>query len=219
MSGEYLTDGWIFDQLIEQEETTKLPPFCWIFGKVRISPFEVRHLRSVPVLHRIGSQRWREPTEEEPEPVERSIFLDVSDYIMSFISRLLRRSCSLRPWDLTPQTIRSRNGIKPSTSSANSQVEARFRSAVTYTLQGPVVRRRIILALTQGPVPRKMVKFYPGLSEILSTVFLLRACNSSLQNTVEPLLRDTVMIYTKCFYKQCIGRYKYKKRNKILILD
>ena len=31
-------------------------------------------------------------------------------------------------------------------------------------------------------------QFNPGLIEILSTVFLLRACNSSLQNTVEPLL-------------------------------
>ena len=39
-----------------------------------------------------------------------------------------------------------------------------------------------------GPVPRKMVKFNPGLSEILSAVFLLRECNSSLQNTVELLL-------------------------------
>ena len=46
-----------------------------------------------------------------------------------------------------------------------------------------------------GPVPRKTVKFNPGLCEI-----------SSLQNTVEPLLRNTVMIYTKCFSKQCIGR-------------
>ena len=36
-----------------------------------------------------------------------------------------------------------------------------------------------------GPVPRMMVKFNPELSEILSTVFLLRACNSSLQNTVK----------------------------------
>ena len=40
----------------------------------------------------------------------------------------------------------------------------------------------------QGPVPRKMVKFNPGLGEILSAVFLLRARNSSLQNTAEPLL-------------------------------
>ena len=42
--------------------------------------------------------------------------------------------------------------------------------------------------LPQGPVPRKMVKFNPGLSEILPTVFSLRECNSSLQNTVELLL-------------------------------
>ena len=46
----------------------------------------------------------------------------------------------------------------------------------------------------QGPVHRKMVKFDPGLSQILSMVFCLRTCNLSLQNTVEPLLQDTVMI-------------------------
>ena len=39
-----------------------------------------------------------------------------------------------------------------------------------------------------GPVHRKMVKFNPGLSEILITIFLLRECNSSLQNAVELLL-------------------------------
>ena len=40
-----------------------------------------------------------------------------------------------------------------------------------------------------GPVPRKIVKFNPGLSEILITIFLLRReCNSSLQNAVELLL-------------------------------
>ena len=39
-----------------------------------------------------------------------------------------------------------------------------------------------------GPVPRMMVKFNPGLSEILSTVLLLTECNLSLQNTVKPLL-------------------------------
>ena len=39
-----------------------------------------------------------------------------------------------------------------------------------------------------GPVPRKMVKFNPGLSEILIPIFLLRECNSSLQNAVELLL-------------------------------
>ena len=43
----------------------------------------------------------------------------------------------------------------------------------------------------QRPVPRKMAKFNQGLRESLSTGFLLRACNTSLQNfTVEP-----VMIY------------------------
>ena len=38
------------------------------------------------------------------------------------------------------------------------------------------------------PVPRMMVKFNPGLSEILSMIFLLRECNSSLQNAGKPLL-------------------------------
>ena len=46
----------------------------------------------------------------------------------------------------------------------------------------------ILIDNIPGRVPRKMVKFNPGLSEILSTVFLLRACNSSLQNAVQPLL-------------------------------
>ena len=53
-----------------------------------------------------------------------------------------------------------------------------------------------------GPVPRMMVKFNPGLSEILSTVFLLRACNLSLQTTV----LNMVTIFTKCYSKQCIGK-------------
>ena len=44
-----------------------------------------------------------------------------------------------------------------------------------------------------GPFPRKMVKLNPGLNEILSTVFLLRACNSNLQNTAELLVWDTVI--------------------------
>ena len=57
-----------------------------------------------------------------------------------------------------------------------------------------------------GPVPRMMVKFNPGLSEILSMVFLQRACNSSLQNSVKHLLWDKVTIYIKCYSKQCIGR-------------
>ena len=53
-----------------------------------------------------------------------------------------------------------------------------------------------------GPVPRMMVKFNPGLSEILSTVLLLRACNLRLQNTV----LNMVTIFTKCYSKQCIGK-------------
>ena len=46
----------------------------------------------------------------------------------------------------------------------------------------------------------------------------LRTCNSRLQNTVEPLLRDSVMITqnaTLTNAKEC----KIQKRNKILIWD
>ena len=46
--------------------------------------------------------------------------------------------------------------------------------------------------LIQVLVPQKMVKFNPGLSQIRFSC--LRTCNSSLQNSSEPLLRDTVMI-------------------------
>ena len=45
---------------------------------------------------------------------------------------------------------------------------------------------------SQGPVPRKMVKFNPRLSKISSKVLQLE-----LTNTVEPLLRDKVMITQK----------------------
>ena len=59
-----------------------------------------------------------------------------------------------------------------------------------------IQQHRLLLNMQNdlGLVPRKMVKFNPRLSRILSTVFLLSACNSSLQNTDEPLLCDTVMI-------------------------
>ena len=45
-----------------------------------------------------------------------------------------------------------------------------------------------------GLVPQKMVKFKLGLSQFQAWFSHLRRCNSRLQNTVEPLLRDTVMI-------------------------
>ena len=46
-----------------------------------------------------------------------------------------------------------------------------------------------------GPGFSKEVKFNPGLSQISSTVYSsIGTCNSKLQNTVEPLLRDAVMI-------------------------
>ena len=47
---------------------------------------------------------------------------------------------------------------------------------------------------SQGPVPRKMVKFNPRLSKISSKVFLSRNMQLELTNTIEPLIRDKVMI-------------------------
>ena len=58
----------------------------------------------------------------------------------------------------------------------------------------------LILKNQQGQFPRKMIKFNLGLSEILGTVFLLRACNWSLQNTVEPLLWETVFFQNNAHY-------------------
>ena len=46
----------------------------------------------------------------------------------------------------------------------------------------------------QSPVPQKTDKFNPGLSQISSTVFSSKNMQLRLQNTVEPLIRDTVMI-------------------------
>ena len=39
---------------------------------------------------------------------------------------------------------------------------------------------------SQGPVPRKVVKFNPGLSKISSKVFLSRNMQLELTNTIEP---------------------------------
>ena len=51
-------------------------------------------------------------------------------------------------------------------------------------------KRKMGTKQTTGPRSSKdgYNKFNPGFRLILSTIFLLRACNSSLQNTVEPLL-------------------------------
>ena len=65
-----------------------------------------------------------------------------------------------------------------------------------------------------GPVPLKMVKFNPGLSHIASNVFSsknmqlkafspLRTCNSRLENTDEPLLRD-INDNAEWYPKKCI---------------
>ena len=57
-----------------------------------------------------------------------------------------------------------------------------------------------------APVLRKMIKFNTGLGEILSKVFL-----SNSMHTVEPLLRDTVMIMHSITLKEG----EIQKRNKI----
>ena len=55
------------------------------------------------------------------------------------------------------------------------------------------------VSILQGPVPRKMVEFNPGLSQISSAVF---SCNSRLHNTAVTRYRND---NTKCYPKQCIG--------------
>ena len=61
-----------------------------------------------------------------------------------------------------------------------------------------------------GLVPQKMVKFNPGLSQFQAWFSHLRTCNSRLQNTVEPLLRDTVMITQRV----TLSNVKYKNGTK-----
>ena len=61
-----------------------------------------------------------------------------------------------------------------------------------------------------GLVPQKMVKFKPGLSQFQAWFSHLRTCNSRLQNTVDPLLRDTVMITQSV----TLSNVKYKNGTK-----
>ena len=56
-----------------------------------------------------------------------------------------------------------------------------------------------------GPVPRKMLQFNPGISQILSKVFLSE--NMSLELTNQFCLSTRFSDEnTECFSKQCIGR-------------
>ena len=57
----------------------------------------------------------------------------------------------------------------------------------------------------QGPVASKngLTQFNPGLKRNFKHSFLAKIEHV---NTVVPLLCDTVMMYTKCYSKQCIGR-------------
>ena len=62
-----------------------------------------------------------------------------------------------------------------------------------------------------------MVKFNQELSEMLSTVFLLRACSSCLQNTFEPLLGQSNDLH-KMFFKAMYRKVNTKSGTKSLAL-
>ena len=68
-----------------------------------------------------------------------------------------------------------------------------------------------------GPVPQKMVKFKPGLSQILSKVFL----SKNMQFELSKYCSAFTPRYTKCYSTQYILTLegKIQKRNKILIMD
>ena len=68
-----------------------------------------------------------------------------------------------------------------------------------------------------GPVPQKMVKFKPGLSQILSKVFL----SKNMQFELSKYCSAFTPRYTKCYSTQYIltKEGKIQKRNKILIMD
>ena len=68
---------------------------------------------------------------------------------------------------------------------------------------------------SQGQVPQKMVKFNPGLSQFQVRYTQLEVTNI---NTVEPLLRDIVMITQNVTLSNAL-ECKIQKRNIILILD
>ena len=82
-------------------------------------------------------------------------------------------------------------------------INVSYRSCI-YTLYCPSMRKNL-LDIGQGPVPRKMVKFIPGLSQISSMVFSSK--NMQLEVTIYCLVFTTRYSNnkTKCYPKQCIG--------------
>ena len=64
-----------------------------------------------------------------------------------------------------------------------------------------------------GRVPRKMVKFNPGLSQILSKVFLSKNTWLELTKYRCAFTSQKRNENTKCYSKQCIGRLKLQKVN------
>ena len=63
-----------------------------------------------------------------------------------------------------------------------------------------------------------MIKFNPGLSHILSKVFFAKNMQLEFTNTVEPLIRETVMIKQNVTLSNT-QEGKIQKRNEFLILD
>ena len=64
-----------------------------------------------------------------------------------------------------------------------------------------------------GRVPRKIVKFNPGLSQILSKVFLSKNTWLELTKYRCAFTSQKRNENTKCYSKQCIGRLKLQKVN------
>ena len=63
-----------------------------------------------------------------------------------------------------------------------------------------------------------MIEFNPGLSHILRKVFFSKNMQLELTNTVEPLIRETIMIKQNVTLSNT-QEGKIQKRNEILILD
>ena len=72
-----------------------------------------------------------------------------------------------------------------------------------------------------GPVPQKMVKFKPGLSQILSKVYLSKNMQFELSKYCSAFTPRYRNDNTKCYSTQYIltKEGKIQKRKKILIMD
>ena len=83
-------------------------------------------------------------------------------------------------------------------------------------------RKSVIrINIQMGPVPQTMVKFKPGLSQILSKVFLSKNMQFELSKYCSAFTPTYSDDNTKCYFTQNIltKEGKIQKRNKILIMD